>query len=424
MRNKVLIFPSGAENALEINDAIKHSVHVKVIPASGRDDYSELLYENKVRKLPFIDDPNFVYELNYLIEKEDIKLIFPTDDTVSLILSREARNIKARIISSDFYTNDICRYKLKTYNLFRGENFCPEIYTGILENKNYPIFSKPNVGQGSQGVRVITSQKMHKELNADQNTVFVEFLPGKEYTIDCFTNKEGKLLFVGPRERALVKMGISFKTFEYELTNEIKRIAEIINEKLNFRGLWFFQLKESKNGDLKLLEVSTRTAGTMGYFRHKGVNLPLFSVFDALGMDVEIKKQKFNVTLYRTTVNKYKYEFSFSHLYLDYDDTVIINNRVNRDVMSFIYQCKNNGIKIHLISKHGYHIHKNLKSFCIDSGLFDEIIIMKLDEKKSDFIFEKNAIFIDNWYNERKEVLEKHGIPCFDVDIINSLIIN
>src|SRR5690606_840996 len=245
-----------------------------------------------------------------------------------------------------------------------------------------------------------------------------------EYTIDCFTNKDGKLLFTGARERALVKMGISFKTYEFELTKEIERIANIINDKLSFRGLWFFQLKEAEDGSLKLLEISTRTAGTMGYFRHKGVNLPLFSVFDALGMDVEIKKQDFDVTLFRTTINKYKYDFSYSHVYLNYDDTVIINNKVNRDEMSFVYQCKNNGVKVHLISKHGYNIHKDLRRFCIDPCLFDQIITLKLDELKSEYVIEKDAIFIDNWYRERKEVYEKHGIPCFDVDIVKSLIVN
>jgi hypothetical protein len=423
MRNKVLIFPSGAENALEINEAIKHSVHVEVIPGSGRCDYSELLYENEVNKLPFVDSPEFLTELNKTILNEDIKLIFPTDDTAALVLSKNASNIKAKIISSDYYTNDICRYKVKTYNLFKEEDFCPKIYFKTLENDKYPIFSKPNIGQGSQGVQIIKNQEQHKRLIDNDNIIFVEYLPGKEYTIDCFTNKEGKLLFSGARERAEIKMGISFKTFEFHLTEEIKTIAEKINEKLNFRGLWFFQLKEDKLGNLKLLEVSTRTAGTMGYFRHKGVNLPLFSVFDALDMDVEIRKQNFDVTLFRTTKNKYKYSFTYDCVYIDYDDTVIVNNKVNKEMIAFIYQCKNNGIRVFLISKHGYNVHQSLRNYFIDPGVFDQIITLHLEEKKSDLITEKNAIFIDNWYKERKEVSEKHQIPCFDVDIVNSLIL-
>src|SRR5690606_9378866 len=99
MRNKVLIFPSCAENALEINEAIKHSVHVEVVPGSGRNDYSELLYENEVLKLPFLDDESFIPSLNSLIEKESIKLIFPTDDTAALVLSKNAESINAKIIT-------------------------------------------------------------------------------------------------------------------------------------------------------------------------------------------------------------------------------------------------------------------------------------------------------------------------------------
>jgi len=424
MRQKVLIFPSGAENALEINEAIKHSVHVEVIPGSGRNDYSELIYEEPVRRLPFLNDSNFLGELNNLIEKEGIQLIFPTDDTAALVLTKHRDEINARIISADYYTNDICRYKVKTYELFKGEKFCPKIYTDLLSPIEYPIFSKPNVGQGAQGVKLIENRAEHEALLNESDTIFVEYLPGKEYTVDCFTNRKGELLFAGPRERAEVKMGISFKTFEYDDSGEIQEIAERINKKLKFRGLWFFQLKEDKRGNLRLLEVSTRTAGTMGYFRHKGVNLPLFSVYDALDMDVEINKADFDVTLFRTTRNKYKYNIKYSCAYIDYDDTVIVNGKVNREIMAFIYQCKNNGIKVYLITKHGYHVHQSLRNYCIDPGIFDKIILLRLEEKKSDYIEEKDAIFIDNWYKERKEVREMHGIPCFDVDIVESLIIN
>lgn len=424
MKSKVLIFPSGAENALEINEAIKHSVHVEVIPGSGRDDYSELIYESHVRKLPFINDPRFIADLNELIDREDIKLIFPTDDTASLVLTENSENINAKIVSADFYTNYICRYKVETYKLFKDSSFCPKNYTTLLDKSEYPIFSKPNVGQGAQGVKIVETQEVHQSLIENPDLVFVEYLPGKEYTIDCFTNRHGELLFSGARERAEVKMGISFKTFEYVDDGRIKDIAEQINSKLKFRGLWFFQLKEDRNGNLKLLEVSTRTAGTMGYFRHKGVNLPLFSVYDALDMDVEIPRADYDVTLFRTTKNKYKYSFKYSTVYLDYDDTVIVNGKVHLDVIAFIYQCKNRGIKVYLITKHGYHVHQSLRSYYIDPAIFDKIIIMDLDDKKSDYITEKESIFIDNWYKERKEVGEKHNIPCFDVDFVESLISN
>src|SRR5690606_1094901 len=165
------------------------------------------------------------------------------------------------IISADYYTNDICRYKAKTYELFENEAFCPKRYYSPENVDKYPIFSKPNVGQGSQGVAVINSESEFNSLLGSPDTLFVELLPGKEYTVDCFTNRHGELLFAGCRERAEVKMGISFKSFELPMTEEILEIANTINNKLNFRGLWFFQIKEDASGRMKLLEISTRTAG-------------------------------------------------------------------------------------------------------------------------------------------------------------------
>lgn len=423
MRNRVLVFPSGAENALEINEAIKYSVHVEVIPGSGRNDYSELIYENPVQKLPFLGAENFITELNKLIEKENIRLIFPTDDTASLHLVERADEIKAKIISADYRTNYICRYKRETYQLFKDEFFCPEIYETTLDDIKYPVFAKPNVGQGAQGVKLIESQDVHKEyLNRDQDLIFAEYLPGKEYTIDCFTDRKGDLLFAGVRERTEVKMGISFRSRQAELTEEVKRIADTINQKLKFRGLWFFQLKEDAQGKLKLLEISTRTAGTMGFFRHKGVNLPLLSVCDALDMDVTINESSYGIELFRTTKNRFKYDFQYDYIYIDYDDTLIVNDKVNIVLMSFIYQCRNNGKKIIVITKHGTRFHKSLAKYAISPEIFDEIIILKMEDNKSDYILQESAIFIDNWYKERKEVSAKRGIPVFDVDIVESLI--
>jgi len=423
MKKRVLIFPSGAENALEINEAIKHSIHIEVIPGSGRNDYSELIYENDVRKLPFLGYENFIEELNRLIESDNISLVFPTDDTAALYLTENASKINAKIISADYRTNFICRYKKETYALFKDDFFCPALHDELLSENLYPIFSKPDVGQGAQGVQLVKTKAIHEELIGNKDLVFVEYLPGKEYTIDCFTNKHGDLLFSGMRERVQVKMGITFRSKEVELTETVKNIASTINSKLKFKGLWFFQLKEDSNGELKLLEVSTRTAGTMGFFRHKGVNLPLLSIYDALDMDVKIFESKHSIELFRITKNKFKYDFDYTTVYIDYDDTLIINGKINIVLMSFIYQCKNNGKKVNLITKHGTKLHQSLADFSIAPSLFDEIIVLKLEDKKSDYINPEGAIFIDNWFIERREVSLATGIPVFDVDIVDSLII-
>lgn len=425
MKKNILIFPSGSENAIEIYNSIKNSIHINVYGASSKLDHSELIYDKPIISLPYLTNIEFIEELNNIINKYKIDFIFPTHDTVANYLSENSKSINCKIITSDSNTNNIARHKKLTYELFEDEDFNCEIFEKDSVKK-YPIIVKPNIGEGSKGVFLIKSDKELDVIDLE-NQLIVEYLPGKEYTVDCFTNKDGKLLFAGGRIREEIKMGISFKAVlaDDNTQKRVLEIAKIINSKLNFRGLWFFQVKEDQNNDLKLLEISTRTAGTMGYFRHLGVNLPLLSVFDMMDMDVSINlTNNYEAILFRATQNRYKFSFSYSHIYLDYDDTLIINNQVNIELIQFIYQAKNLSKKIVLLTKHTGCLDESLKHFHLSKSLFDEIHVLEQHEKKSSYIMSKDSIFIDNWYKERQEVSKECGIPVFDVDFVKSLIIN
>jgi hypothetical protein len=86
-------------------------------------------------------------------------------------------------------------------------------------------------------------------------------------------------------------------------------------------------------------------------------------------------------------------------------------------MISFLYACKNRGIKIHLITKHILDLGQTLNRFAINQ-LFDRIIHLKSTERKSTFIENQDAIFIDDSYSERVEVFENARIPVFSIDSI------
>jgi hypothetical protein len=54
-------------------------------------------------------------------------------------------------------------------------------------------------------------------------------------------------------------------------------------------------------------------------------------------------------------------------------------------------------------------------------SVFDEIIQIDSKEKKSNYIMNKEAIFIDDSFAERKEVFEKLQINVFSIDQIQAL---
>ena len=96
---------------------------------------------------------------------------------------------------------------------------------------------------------------------------------------------------------------------------------------MTFRGAWFFQVKEDKQGSLKLMEFSVRQAGTMNFYRQLGINFAALSLFDAMGYDVKIIFNDYNLTLDRCLKNCYKFDYYYEKLYIDFDDTLMIKRK-------------------------------------------------------------------------------------------------
>lgn len=437
----VLVFPAGEVNSVELHDALSACVNIRLYGASSVDRHGEFVFKNYISGIPSIQDPDFLDELNHLIQKHQIDVVIPTHDDVALFFAAHQKDIKASVLTAEYQTALVCRDKKKTYEAFADCDFCPEVYpiTRLTEKKyavdsserpnvpaSFPLFMKPRKGQGSINARQIFNIK---ELPADDSLdeyVFCEYLPGMELTVDCFTSHSGELQAVLPRSRQRVFGGISVRGRTEVLTTEIQKIAETINSRLHFLGLWYFQIKQGENGRFKLLEISARCAGTMCLSRAKGVNLPLLSVYAAIGKNTEILENEYSLTVDRTLISRYKTTLQYDRVYIDFDDTILADGKVNLQSIRFLYQCANSQKKVVLLTHHKADHNDSavdaLRSCRIDPGLFDEIIELSFDVPKYTIILPEGSIFIDNAYCERREVHQRLGIPVFDVDGIEVLL--
>ncbi len=424
MQKNILIFPAGTEIAFEIQNALKYSKFVKLFGGTSASDHSEFTYENLIEGFPFIDSPYFLDYLNDAIEKYEIDCVYPAHDSVCVFLSEHADEIKAQVIITEPETTRICRSKEKTYEFFRDEDFIPKNYASADEVEKYPVFIKPAIGQGSVGARKAeTREELELALRSVSNEMVIcEYLPGMEYTVDCFTDGKGQLLSCKLRNRERIKTGISVRSRSLETDDSIRHIAQVLNDKLTFKGAWFFQVKRNLNDEYKLMEVSPRIPGTAGLYRNTGVNLPMLTLFTFWGFNVSIVDNDYDIVLDRAFYSAYRIDIEYDHVYLDYDDTLTLGDKVNADAMRFLYQAKNKGKKLHLLSKHASDLYVDLKKAGISEELFDEIRVIDVLEEKSDYITESSAIFIDDSFAERKKVKEACHIPVFDVDMIESLI--
>lgn len=422
MKKRIAIFPAGTEIGLEIHNALKYSTHFELFGFSSVSDHSEYVFQNHISDLPFYSDEGFLDKINGYLIAHKINYLFPAHDDVQLFLTENAKDIKAEVLTSSIDTVRICRSKLKTYEFFKEENFTPKTYGNVNEIKKYPVFVKPDVGQGSKGAELIRNKtELENALIRNEKVAICEYLPGDEYTIDCFTDYEGNLRACKLRQRKRVKSGISVNSEVLPMNDDVFEIAKAINSKLKFNGVWFFQLKKDLNNEYKLLEIAPRVSGTMGVSRNKGVNFSLLTVFNSMKIPVTIIENNYDIEVDRALISRYNLKLEYKNIYVDLDDTIINNNQINTFLMMFLYQAINLGKKIYLISRHVKSIEETLIDNRISIDLFDEIIHLKNGENKADHIELYNSIFIDDSFSERYSVALK-GIPVFDLDSVECLI--
>jgi hypothetical protein len=424
-KHRVLIFPAGSEIGLEIYNALKYSHHIEVFGASGKSDHASFVYEadHYVEDTLYVDQPDFIERFNRLLRKLKIEFIYPTHDSIACFLAAHQAELDAQALTSCAETNRIARFKQQTYDLFRSSDFCPEVFSPPYRDLPFPVFMKPNDGQGGKGTCIAENQEdLAFYLGKNPGLLVTELLPGEELSVDCFTDFNGKLLFIGPRTRERIQMGISFRSTAVDVTEEIRRIARCINDAVSLNGAWFFQIKKDRNDKFKLMEFAPRQSSTMGLYRHTGVNFALLSLFNAQGMPVEILQNNYAVQLDRCLHNRFRAALTFERVYIDFDETLIVGQQVHELAMAFLYQCRNRGIHVVLLTKHRYNVQETLRNCGISEQLFEEIIQISDAEEKWSFINPKGAIFIDNYWFDRRAVKEKWGIPVFDVDAIECLL--
>ena len=89
----VLVFPCGSENALEIFESLRFSLHVSIYGASSIDDFGRLKYDKYIGGLPNISDDTFDEVFESVLHNNNIDVVFATHDTVQSYLSNNSFNM-------------------------------------------------------------------------------------------------------------------------------------------------------------------------------------------------------------------------------------------------------------------------------------------------------------------------------------------
>jgi carbamoyl-phosphate synthase large subunit len=280
-------------------------------------------------------DPDFIDNLLDICIEKEILFILPLVTKELLLLSKNKAKFESRgirIIVSDYESLKIANNKALLYMHLESHGVPIPDYRVVhsvddfkaavtsLGYPNRPVVFKPSIGNGSRGVRVLDDSKdkcwqLFNEKPNSLNTtldyilpiletgdipelVVCEYLPGDEVTIDAHVSN-GVVNEVLIRKRDLITSGISVAGRFFKSTDIEDYIVRVVASLPGLNGPVGFQLKQSVDGDFRIIESNPRIQGTSVAGIGCGVNLPLIALLKEIGQPIPSYDKKFNVGFLR-----------------------------------------------------------------------------------------------------------------------------
>lgn len=279
LESQVVLVPGAAAPAgINTIKSLKMSNFAGKIVATDSTSLSAGFFMADVNEiLPEADAQYYVKRLFEIVEKHHVQVLMPSSgyDIYPYSDNREAlARIGATAVVSDRDTLEICRDKLLTYKKMSGKYNLPFTTADPDKVKSFPVIAKPRFGKGSRNVIKVNNEADLRYIASNfGNTIFQEFLPGVEYTIDVLSDMNKKPIISVPRIRLQTKAGISTK-------GRIIRDADLettcmnMAREIGIRGPSCIQMKESSEEQLKLIEINSRLGGGTIFSTLAGANIP------------------------------------------------------------------------------------------------------------------------------------------------------
>lgn len=269
---KILVTGAGGPAGINVIRSLAKKHYV--IAADANPMSEGFLFAQNYTTIPYAWEENFINKLINLSISLKVDMIIPTVDEELPKLSLNKDRFNCEVITHPYETLEIVLDKYKTYS-FLVENMADIVPQFALRSDQIDsevVVKKPRRGRGSRNIKIM-SKVSSKEENAKEDYFYVEFLPGREWTVDILTNRNGELIVAVPRIRVKTRGGISVIGF-VKMDKEILKLSRKITELLLFTGPLNIQFKEDKKGQPKLLEINPRFSGGLDISIAAGADLP------------------------------------------------------------------------------------------------------------------------------------------------------
>lgn len=260
--------------------------------------------------MPLATDPDYITDLLALCDAERIGLAVPTiDDELPLFASAtpafRARGVltawsppeTARICNDKYLTS----IHLAAHGIPVARSVLPAERTPDMA---LPLFIKPRGGRGGIGAFPVRSEReLAFFVDYVPDPVVQEYLDGPEFTIDVVCNLAGEPLAIVPRERVVIRAGVSDRgrTVRHPALIDL---AERVCRVLRFAGPLNIQCRIPAGGRAGgrpvVFEINARFSGGIPLTIAAGADIPAMLVDLALGRPVAPRVGAFTDGLWMT----------------------------------------------------------------------------------------------------------------------------
>jgi carbamoyl-phosphate synthase large subunit len=242
--------------------------------------------------VPMSNDPGYLPALLSICEREGVRLVVPTiDDELPLLgASRNAFGaVGALAACSPEETAVVCNDKYLTTRYLTGRgvpaaaSYLPE---ELPAAPAFPLFIKPRDGRGSIGAFAIRdARELEFFTHYVERPVVQEFLSGPEFTIDVLCGFDGVPLSIVPRERVVIRSGVTDRGRTVN-DRRLIELAERVCGALRFGGPLNIQCR-MRGDEPAVFEINARFGGGIPLTIAAGADQPLMLVQLAIGRSVE-----------------------------------------------------------------------------------------------------------------------------------------
>ncbi len=266
--------------------------------------------------VPKARNVEYIPHLLSIVEKHRIGLIVPLTDLDLRSLARQAdafKQIGCTVMVGDEPSVRICRDK-QIFCQHVAAHGLPAIktftYEQFLKDPFFPCFVKPmhgSAGIGATHINIMSRLVEHVKFYGD-NMLVQSYVPGREYTIDVYKTRSGKIAAIVPRQRLVVRGGEVEQGITVKNPVLIDAARKLVETLPGLWGCFCCQCRWPEGDDPYFFEINPRFGGGVTLSIAAGANIPYYLIQDVLGMKVNGRVGHFteNLALMRYNEDIYR----------------------------------------------------------------------------------------------------------------------